>query len=99
MKPRVSKQQYRSELGIISAILHVTMDCGRRGAIVSWIARRANLSHYAVIEKCEKLINAGLVESTSNHRNHTFVITEKGIRFSQQMQEFAEMAQAIKIRY
>jgi len=99
VKPRVSKQQYRSELGIISDILHVTMDCGRRGAIISLIARRANLSHYVVIEKSQKLINAGLVESTSNNRNHTFVITEKGIQFFQQIREFAEMAQAIKIRY
>ena len=95
----VSKQQYRTELGIISEILGVTMDCGRRGAIISSIARRANLSHYTVVEKCQKLIDAGLVESTSNNRNHTFVVTEKGIHFFQELRKFIEIAQSIKVRY
>lgn len=50
----MSKQQYRSEMGIISDILHVTKDCGRQGEIISSIARKANLSHYAAIDKCQK---------------------------------------------
>jgi len=95
----VSKQQYRSEMGIISEILGVTMDSGRGGAIISSIARRANLSHYTVIEKCQKLIDAGLVESTSNNRNHTFIVTEKGIQFFQELQKFIEIAQSIKVRF
>jgi predicted transcriptional regulator len=95
----MSKQQYRSEMGIISEILGVTMDGGRGGAIISSIARRANLSHYAVIEKCQKLIDAGLVESTSNNRNHTFVVTEKGIQFFQELQKFIEIVQSIKVRF
>src|SRR5690349_17412960 len=86
-----SKQQYRTEMGIISEILGVAMDSGRGGAIISSIARRANLSHYAVIEKCQKLINAGLVESTTNNRNHTFVVTEKGIQFFHELQKFIEV--------
>ena len=56
----MSKQQYRSEMGIMGDILDVTMDGGQRGVIVSAISRKANLSHYAVLDKCEKLINAGL---------------------------------------
>jgi predicted transcriptional regulator len=95
----VSKQQYRSEMGIISEILGIAMDSGRGGAIISSIARRANLSHYTVIEKCQKLINAGLVESTSNNRNHIFVVTEKGIQFFQELQKFIEIAQSIKVRF
>lgn len=95
----VSKQQYRSEMGIISEILGVAMDSGRSGAIISSIARRANLSHYSVIEKCQKLIDAGLVESTNNNRNHTFVVTEKGMQFFQELQKFIEIAQSIKVRF
>ena len=95
----MSKQQYRSEMGIISEILGVTMDSGRGGAIISSIARRANLSHYTVIEKCQKLIDAGLVESKSNNRNHTFIVTEKGIQFFQELQKFIEIAQSIKVRF
>jgi predicted transcriptional regulator len=75
------KHQYRSDLGIISDILSVTIDCGRNGAIISSISRRANLSHYAVIEKCKKLADAGLVKSLNNSRNRIFAITEKGISF------------------
>ncbi len=95
----MSKQQYRADLGIISDILSVTMDCGQKGAIISSLSRRANLSHYAVIEKCQKLIDAGLVETTNNDRNHSFIITEKGIQFFQQLQKFIETVQEAKIRY
>jgi len=95
----VSKQQYRSEMGIISEILGVTMDNGRGGAIISSIARRANLSHYTVVEKCQKLIDAGLVESSNNKRNHTFVITEKGIQFFHELQKFIEIVQSVKVRF
>ena len=95
----ISKQQYRSEMGIISEILGVTMDSGRGGAIISSIARRTNLSHYAVVEKCQKLVDAGLVESTSNNRNHIFIVTEKGIQFFRELQKFIEIAQSIKVRF
>ena len=93
------KQQYRSELGIISEILQVTMDCGIQGAIISSIARRANLSHYTAMDKCQKLLDFGLMESRIDNRSRFFVITEKGIQFYQQMQKFLEIAQEIKIRY
>lgn len=92
------KQQYRSEIGIISDILFATVDCGRQGVLISSIARRANLSHYTAIEKCQKLVNFGLMESISDKRNRVFIITEKGIQFFQEMQKFIEIAQAIKIR-
>ncbi|MCS5527802.1 MAG: winged helix DNA-binding protein [Nitrosopumilus sp.] len=74
----MSKQQYRSEMGIMGDILDVTADGGRDGIIVSAISRKANLSHYAVLDKCEKLVEAGLVESVKNKRNRIFQITEKG---------------------
>jgi len=47
----MSKQQYRSEMGIMGDILDVTMDGGQTGVIVSAISRKANLSHYAVLAK------------------------------------------------
>lgn len=95
----MSKQPYRSEMGMISDILCVTMDCGRQGEGISSIARKANLSHYTAIEKCQKLVDFGLLESVSNERNRIFIITEKGIKFFQEMQKFIEIAQAVKIRY
>jgi predicted transcriptional regulator len=92
------KQQYRSELGIVSEILQVTMDCGLQGAIISSIARRANLSHYTAMEKCQKLLDFGLMEARIEKKSRSFVITEKGIQFYHQMQKFLEIAQEIKIR-
>ena len=95
----MSKQQYRSEMGIIADILGVTMDGGTQGVIVSAISRRANLSHYAVLEKCQKLIDAGLVESMKDDRNRLFTITEKGIRFFQEFQRFQTIVQTMNLRY
>ncbi len=93
------KQQYRSELGIISEVLQVAMDCGMQGVIISSIARRANLSHYTAMEKCQKLIDFGLMEFRIDKKSRSFVITEKGIQFYHEMQKFLEIAQEIKIRY
>jgi predicted transcriptional regulator len=95
----MSKQQYRSEMGIIADILDVAMDGGAQGVIVSAISRRANLSHYAVLEKCQKLIDAGLVESMKDERNRLFKVTEKGIGFLQEFQRFQGMMQGLNIRY
>jgi len=61
-----TKQQYRSELGVVSEVLQITMDCGMQGAIISSIARRANLSHYTAMEKCQKWIDFGLMESSAD---------------------------------
>jgi len=95
----MSKQQYRSKIGIISEILGATMDSGRGGAMISSISRRTNLSHYALTENCQKLIDAGMVQSTTDARNHIFVITEKGIQFFHELQKFIEITQSVKLRF
>ena len=86
-------------MGIMADILGVTMDGGTQGVIVSAISRRANLSHYAVLDKCQKLIDAGLVDSMKDNRNRLFVITEKGIKFFQEFQKFQDLVQAMNLRY
>ncbi|KAG2478460.1 MAG: hypothetical protein NPMRTH1_490002 [Nitrosopumilales archaeon] len=95
----MSKQQYRSEMGIMGDILDVTMDGGREGVIVSAISRRANLSHYAVLDKCEKLVTAGLVDSVKNERNRLFMITEKGLEFFQEFRRFQDLVESMNLRY
>ena len=95
----MSKQQYRSEMGIMGDILDVTSNGGQSGVIVSAISRKANLSHYAVLDKCEKLINAGLVQTTRNDRNRKFMITEKGITFHQEFQRFQSLLDSMQLRY
>lgn len=95
----MSKQQYRSEMGIMSDILDVTMEAGRSGVIVSAISRKANLSHYAVLDKCEKLASAGLVESVRNDRNRIYLITEKGLQFFQEFRRFQSLVESMNLRY
>ncbi len=95
----MSKQQYRSEMGIMGDILDVTTNGGREGVIVSAISRRANLSHYAVLDKCEKLVTAGLVKSVKNDRNRVFTITEKGLEFFQEFRRFQNLVESMNLRY
>jgi len=95
----LSKQQYSSEMGIMGDILDVTMDGGQRGVIVSAISRKANLSHYAVLDKCEKLINAGLMQSERLDRNRLFRITEKGHEYIQDFQKFQNLIESMNLRY
>jgi predicted transcriptional regulator len=89
-------QQFRSEMGMISDILRITVACGKQGTIISAISRRANLSHYVTIEKCQKLVDFGLMESITDKRNHTFIITEKGMQFFQEMKKFIEKSKEMK---
>ncbi|NIP61688.1 MAG: transcriptional regulator [Nitrosopumilaceae archaeon] len=86
-------------MGIMGDILDVTAEGGRNGVIVSAISRRANLSHYAVLDKCEKLIDAGLVESKKNERNRVFMITEKGLQFFQEFKRFQNLVESMHLRY
>jgi predicted transcriptional regulator len=95
----MSKQQYRSEMGIMGDILDVTLNGGQQGVIVSVISRRANLSHYAVLDKCEKLVEAGLVETKRDERNRKFSVTEKGLEFIQEFKTFRDLLESMNLRY
>jgi len=86
-------------MGIMGDILDVTANGGRDGIIISAISRKANLSHYAVLDKCEKLVEAGLVESIKNDRNRIFQITEKGLGFFQEFKKFQLLVESMNLRY
>ena len=86
-------------MGIMGDILNVTADGGRYGIIVSAISRKANLSHYAVLDKCEKLVEAGLVDLVKTDRNRVFQITEKGLLFFQEFKKFQGLVESMNLRY
>ena len=86
-------------MGIIGDILDVTIQGGRKGVIISTIQRKANLSYYAVLDKCEGLISAGLVESTKNDQNRIYMITEKGLEFFQEFRRFQSLVESMNLRY
>lgn len=86
-------------MGIMGDILDVAAEGGKKGVIISAISRRANLSHYAVLEKCEKLIEAGLIESQKRERNRIFMVTEKGMQFFQEFKRFQNLMNSVHLRY
>ena len=94
----MSKQPYRSEIGIISDILKVARYHGMQGTIITTIARNANLSHYTAMDKCQKLIEFGLIESRIYKRGNIFSITDKGMQFLSEFEKFTESAHTLKIR-
>jgi len=80
-------------------ILNVIMEGGREGVIVSVISRKAKLSHYATLEKCGKLIAAGLVETKKTVQTHVFTITEKGLIFVQEYRKFNDLIESVNLRF
>ena len=93
-----SKRPYRAGTGIMIDILNVVKDCGLQGAKISEIARKANLSHYSTLEKCQKMTDVELLRSKQDRRNHMYIITEKGISFCHHIEEFLTLVQSIGIR-
>lgn len=97
--PMTAKQQYRSEIGIMRDILGIIVESGRDGAIISAISRMANVSYNSVNGKCQKLVEANLIESVKDGRVCTFFITEQGVAFFEQLCRFTDMMRAANIRY
>jgi predicted transcriptional regulator len=93
------KCTYRSEMGILSDILTVTREEGQNGIIISAISRKANLSHYAAVDKCNKLIEAELMEKTTDERNRLFILTEKGRLFFEELERFQNLMKSLKLKY
>lgn len=94
-----AKQQYRSEIGILSDILSVIADSGKSGVVMSAISRAANVSHSSINEKCQKIVDANLVESIKDGSGCTFFITEKGVIFLEQLRKFTAVMKSMNIRY
>lgn len=95
----MTKKQYRTEIGIVGDILGVAANGGVGGVLVSQITRSANLSHYAALAKCDKLVDAGLVQYNRSGRCKVFMITEKGRAFVHELEKFKDLADNLNLRY
>jgi len=91
--------KYRTQMHSLGDILGVVKEAGREGAIVSTIGRKANLSHYPTIKKCEMLTSAGLIQSTIKDRTKVFTITERGLEFINEYQNFQILIESLNLRY
>ena len=63
------------------------------------ISQKANLSHGAVVDNCQRLTDAGMIETNRIKRKYIFIITEKGIKFFYELEKFQDMLRKINIRY
>ena len=68
----------RSHIRSLGDVLDTIRESGRNGIVISSISRKANLAHYPALEKCSKLISAGLLRSMVIEDKKVYVITEKG---------------------
>lgn len=78
-------------------MLSVIADSGQEGIIISKIARKTNLGHYPVKERCDRLQKAGLIARVETKWNTTFSITEKGHMFLEKFQEFQNLVQSMDL--
>jgi len=95
----VSRQQYRTSMGIMTEVLQAIIEGGIGGIIISEISRKANLSHHAAVTSCHKLIDACLIKSERKGRGSIFVATTKGIEFFEKFRRLQEIAQEMNLRY
>ena len=98
-KESKSTKQSRTRIRSLGDILEALKDAGREGLIVSSISRKANLSHYAAIERCSKLELAGLVETKFVDKKNVHVITEKGLKFFDEYRNFQLLVDPLNLRY
>ena len=95
----MTKKPYRTEIGIVGDILGVTANGGVGGVLVSQITRSANLSHYVALTKCDKLVDAGLVQYNRSGRCKVFMITDKGREFVRELEKFRDLTEKLNLRY
>ena len=94
----MSKQEYRSEIAILGEIISTALNGGRDGVLVSKISRYANLSHYTALKKCDKLIDAGILELVQDGRNKLFVVSDRGIVFFNEFKRFHAVVTSLNLK-
>lgn len=94
---KISK--YRTQMHSLGDVLNVIRDGGREGVILSVIGRKANLSHYPTLKKCDMLTSAGLIDVEIKDRNKIFTITQKGLQFIEEFQNFQILVESLSLRY
>lgn len=89
--PRKEKNDYRSRFKITLDVLSCIND--NNDCIISMISRKANLSHYAVLNYTEPLKEVDFIKETRTKKSgfRFFEITTKGIDFLDKARTFFEL--------
>jgi predicted transcriptional regulator len=87
-------------MSIIGEILATTRDeiPDETGASVTYLIRRANVSHGRLSKILETLVQQGLLEQTSSERACKYKISQRGREFLQAYRGFREFADSFGLR-
>ncbi len=91
---------YRTHMSIIGDILATTRDDApdETGASVTYLIRKANVSHNRISKILETLVQQGLLEQMTSERACKYKISEKGREFLQAYRGFREFADTFGLR-
>jgi predicted transcriptional regulator len=86
--------EYRTHMKIISDILATTRDNlqDEDGATVTYLIRKANISHSRISRILKTLVSQGLLEKTDNQGSNKYKISQPGREFLQAYYTFTNFA-------
>ena len=86
--------EYRTHMQIIGEILYTTRDDLRdeEGATVTYLIRKANISHSRISRILKTLVSQGLLERRENHGSNKYKISQSGREFLQAYKAFTQFA-------
>ncbi len=91
---------YRTHMSIIGDILSTTRDEApdESGTTVTYLIRKANVSHSRLSKILDTLVQQGLLEQTSSERACRYKISDRGREFLQAYRGFREFADSFGLR-
>ncbi len=86
--------EYRTHMKIIGDILATTRDDlqDEDGASVTYLIRKANISHSRISSILKTLVSQGLLEKVDNQGSNKYKISENGREFLQAYYSFTNFA-------
>lgn len=97
-RQKIATKQYRPAMELIRQIMEIISNAGREGVLISVIARHAGISHNSVLDKCQKLTDAGLLRVDIGNKSRRYFITEEGLRFFSMLGKYSELLQIMNGR-
>ena len=87
-------QEYRTRMKIIGEILSTTWDDlqDEDGATVTYLIRKANISHSRISNLLKTLVSQGLLEQVESQGSNKYKISQNGREFLQAYYSFTNFA-------
>lgn len=87
--------EYRTHMKIIGDILQTTRDdlYDEDGATVTYLIRKANISHSRISRILKTLVSQGLLEQTGTQGSNKYKISQSGREFLQAYNTFTHFAE------